>query len=376
MKRVALTLVLAGFVFAGSRAFGAKEDTVYVREPGKKSDERLIGKIEEESPSGIKLKPAKGEAKIIPALQIMQIEYGAGVDALSRADFCDGDTKLMLALKETGAKRAEGLRKALLLYQTLDLNEKLRGVAPIRRYFQFRIAQTLYYQAHEDAARRDAAINALKDYKSNFADGWEIVPALQLLASLQEDKGDTEGAGQTYSDLAEVSGISPQMKLQSQLKGARLMMSVKKFADAEKKLKDVEAGLPSDDPQRVFVEAYLIQSKIAQKGNLDGVDTKLHQILRGTKDNSLLALAHNSLGDYYRGKGDLEQAFWEYCKVDMLYNQDREEHAKALYYLSQLYDRPRNNVARAEETLTRLKSAQFDGTLFQRQAMAEKKSAE
>ena len=166
------------------------------------------------------------------------------------------------------------------------------------------------------------------------------------------------------------------MKLQSQLKGARLMMSINKFADAEKKLKEVEAGLSADDPQRTFVDAYLIQSRIAQKGNLDGVDKKLQEILRTSKNNNLLALAHNSLGDYYRTKGDLDQAFWEYCKVDLLYNGDREEHAKSLYYLSKLYDRPRNNLGRAEETLTRLKSSLFDGTLYQRQAMAEKKTKE
>ena len=376
MQRVALTLVLAGFVFVVGQAIGANDDTVLFREPGKKKDTPIIGKIQEESPAGIKLKPSKGEIKNIPALQITEIEYGPGLDALGRTDFRDGDIKLTIALKATGKKREDGLRKALLAFQTLDSNERLSGLAPIHRYFQFRIAQTLYYQAREDTSRRDAAITALKEYKSSFKDGWEIVPALQLLAALQEEKGDTEAASQTFSDLAGLDGIDPAMKLQSQLKGARLMMLVNKFTEAENKLKDVERTLPADDPQRVFVEAYLIQSRIAQKGNLDGIDTKLKQILRASKDSNLLALVHNSLGDFYRAKGDLDQAFWEYCKVDMLYNLDREEHAKALYYLSKLYDHPRNKLERAAEALTRLKSSQFDGTLFQRQAMAEKKTGE
>jgi tetratricopeptide (TPR) repeat protein len=216
----------------------------------------------------------------------------------------------------------------------------------------------------------------LTEHKSSFAEGWEIVPALQLLASLQEEKGDLEAAGQTFADLGALPGISAQMKLQSQLKGARLMMAVNKFADAEKKLKQIESSLPADDPQRAFVEVYLIQSRIAQKGNLDGIDTKLHQIVRTVKDGGLLAAAHNSLGDFYRAKDDLDQAFWEYCKVDLLYNQDKEEHAKALYYLAKLFNIPRNNTERAKECLTRLQSSQFDGTLYQRLALAEKKTKE
>lgn len=379
MKRIALTLVLAGFVVLDApTAWAAKaKDIVYFREPGQKKDTDVAGAIQEESPAGIKLKTAKGEDIDIPALQIRAVDYAAGLDALGKVDYHVGDSKLINALRETRAdKKADALRTALLAFHALDDNEKLSGVATIHRYFQFRIAQTLTFLAREDASQRDAALNALTQYKANFADGWEIVPALQLLASLQEDKGDTEAASQTLADLAEVPGVTAAVKLQSQLKGARLLMAIHKFADAESKLKQVEAGLSADDPQRAFVSAYLIQSRIAQKGNLDGLDKKLQQILRTGKDGNLLALAHNSLGDYYRAKGDLVRAFWEYCKVDMLYNQDKEEHAKALYYLSQLFDRPRNEPRRAEACLTRLKSPQFDGTLYQRQAMAEKKSGQ
>lgn len=377
MKRIALTCVLAGFVLMGSQALWAKsKDTVYFREPGKKKDEDVTGRIEEESPAGIKLKTDKGEVKAIPAAQIHFVDYGEGIDAVSKVEYHSGDSKLDRALAETKpSSRTDMLRTALLAFQTLDGNDNLRKIAPIHRYFQFRIGQTLYYLSHDDASRRDAAITAFTEYKSAFPDGWEIVPALQLLASLQEDKGDIDAAGQTFAALAEVPGISKDMKMQSQLKGARLMMAVKKFADAEKKLKEVESILSAGDPQRNFVEVYLIQSRIAQKGKLDGIDTKLHDIVRVGKDGALLAAAHNSLGDFYRAKGDA-QAFWEYLKVDMLYNQDKEEHAKALYYLAQLFYQPRGDAARADEARRRLTSSQFDGTLYQRQARAEKKTGE
>jgi hypothetical protein len=373
MQRFAL--ILAGFVFAAGSIVGAKEkDTVYFRQPGKKQDEPIAGTIQEESPAGIKIKPDKGAVKEIPVQQIRAVEYGAGLDAVGKLDYRSGDTKLERALLETPEKKKSDLEMALSAFRTLDSNDQLSRISPVHRYLQYRIAQTMALLAREDARRRDAAVSALSDYKTAFSDGWEIVPALQLLASLQEDKGETEAASKTYSELSDLPGISATMKFESQLKGARLLMRILKFREAEAKLKLVEAAMPANDPQRAIVDVYLIQSLIAQKRTLDGIAPKLQKIIRTGKDGNLRGLAHNALGDYYRAKGDDAQAFWEYCKVDMLYNQDKEEHAKALYYLSQLYDKsPRNNPARADEVLARLKSPQFDGTMYQRLTASEKK---
>jgi hypothetical protein len=371
MKPVTMRLLLTGLALAFAGIVLA-EDTVYFREPGKKKDETIFGTIENESPVGIKFKSKAGKVSDIPAGQIVQVEYGNNV--VSRLDFRKPDSQLAKALDETQIQRKkDGLRSALIGFQGLDGGELSRN-PPIHRYLQYRIAQTMTYQAREDVSRRDDAIRALQEFKTSFADGWEIVPALQMLAALQEDKGDTEGASRTYTDLAEVSGISAAMKLQSQLRGARLLLRVKKFADAESKLKQVEAAMPADDPQRDFVAVYLLQSRIAQGSNLDGIDKKLTQTIQGSKDDGLRGLAHNTLGDYYRVKNELNLAFWEYCKVDMLYTQDREEHAKALYHLSKLFDLPRNNLTRAEECQTRLNSSSFNGTLYQRLAAAEQKA--
>jgi hypothetical protein len=370
-------VILAGLFFVAGHVLRAS-DTVYVRQPGNKKDDVLRGAIQTETPAGIKLKMDKGVVKDVPALHIRAVDYGEGIDAVGRLDYRAGDSKLESALKETTAKKkVDELESALSAFRDLDNNDKLRRIASVHRYFQYRIAQTTALLAQDDAGRRAAAFTALNDYQTAFASGWEIVPALQLLASLQEEKGDIEAAGKTYANLSELFGISPDMRLQSQLKGARLLMRALKFGEAEQKLKQAESTLPSGNPQRALVEVYLIQSRIAQKGKLDGIDKKLEQIICTGKDGSVRGLAHNALGDYYRSKGDNAQAFWEYCKVDMLYNQDKEEHAKALYYLSQLFNKPpRNNRDRAEEFLARLKSPQFDGTLYQRLAASEKKAGQ
>ncbi|HWG44374.1 MAG TPA: hypothetical protein VN688_16470 [Gemmataceae bacterium] len=364
MNRVAWTL--AGWMLIGSVVWA--DDVVSFREPGQKKDQDLEGVIEQESPAGVKLKTKAG-VKDIPAAQITQVAYeNKTVDKLS---FRKPFTNESHAKEATGAKKIDLLKSALVGFEELDT--KLRGDTKIHRYLQFKIANTKALLAKEDTSQRDGAIAALSEYKTGFSDGWEIVPALQRLAQLQEEKGDAPAASQTYADLAEVPGISATMKLQAQLRGAQLLLRVNKFADAETKLNQLAATMPKEDPQRMLVDVYLVQSQIAQK-RYTGVEEKLQAAIRASEDKTLRALAHNFLGDYYRIKKELDRAFWEYLKVDTMYNQDKEEQAKALYYLSQLFDIPKNDPARAAECLAKLKLPQFDGTLYQRMASEEKKT--
>jgi hypothetical protein len=366
MKRLALAFVVTGGLLLAGPSVWA-DDTVYFLDPDKKTDERVTGTIERESPTGIRLR-AKGGVRDIPALQIEQITYGNKVvDAIT---YREPEKNLGNAMREAKPdRRAELLRLALLGYQ--DLDGKLRDVPHIRRYLQFKIAQVTALQARDDPSRVDAAIAALTEYKSAYPTGWEIQLALQLLARVQEDKGDMQGASKTYAELAAVPGIPEAMKLENQMLEARLLVRGSKFADAEGKLNTLARALPKDAPQRTAVDLYLAQSQMAQ-GRLDGVEAKLRATIRASTDKALLALAHNFLGDFFRLKNQPDLAFWEYLKVDMMYSEDKEEHAKALYYLAQLFDKPKNDPARAEQYLTKLKTKEYDGTTYQR--LAEKKT--
>jgi hypothetical protein len=369
MKRIALAFVLAVVLLLTGRIVWAV-DKVYFQEPGKKTEDNLEGIIEKEDPTGIKLKTKSG-VKDIPALQITQITYGSK-DVLP-SEFRKPDVTVIKALKDgiKADKKAEFLKEALLGF--LELDTKLQSDAKIHRYLQYKIAHTTALQAKDDPTRVDAAITALTEAKSNLSEGWEIVPALQLLAKLQVEKGDAEGASKTYSDLAEVPGIPAAEKLQNQLLGAGFLLRINKFADAEAKLKQLASTIPADDPQRTFVDVYLAQSQMAQ-GRFDGVEAKLKAAILANEDKKLRALSHNFLGDYHRSKGEKDLAFWEYLKVDTLYNEDKEEHAKALYYLSQLFDAAKNDRERAAGCLAKLKSKDYDGTLYQRKAAEEKKT--
>ena len=153
---------------------------------------------------------------------------------------------------------------------------------------------------------------------------------------------------------------------------ARLLLRERKAPEAEAELKGLRAKLSTTDPQRPAVEVYLAQSRLAQ-GQMGQVEAPLRAAIHDTSDAAVRAAAHNLLGDYYQAKGQPGPAFWEYLYVDTLYNQDREEQAKALYHLSKLFDTVKNDRMRARQCAERLQDKQYAGTLYQRRAASESK---
>src|SRR5262249_38806779 len=104
---------------------------------------------------------------------------------------------------------------------------------------------------------------------------------------------------------------------------------------------------------------------------------QLQKIIDGTKDPSLKAAAYNALGLSYLHNRDslpdaLQNARWQFLWVDVIYNQDKAEHAKALYHLWRIF-RDLEEPERARECLeTLLTDRQYAGLEYQRRAQREK----
>ncbi len=65
----------------------------------------------------------------------------------------------------------------------------------------------------------------------------------------------------------------------------------------------------------------------------------MRQVIKDTSDKTLKAQAYNTLGVSYFNGEYLKEARWDFLWVDVVYNQDRAEHAKALYYLWKIFDK-------------------------------------
>src|SRR5262249_51478820 len=229
-------------------------------------------------------------------------------------------------------------------------------------------------EAEADPTRRTEAVKALTKFKTDHTKSWQIGTVGKLLARIQVLQGDQKGALATFEEFARRDDLVESLRQEYELLGIRTLLSADSFADAERKLTVLSKTLPKDDPQPFRVEIYLAACKA--KGNLADAEKRLQAVIRSEAEPAVKALAYNTLGDGYRANNRLEDAFWQYLWVDQEYNQDREEHAKALYYLSVLFDKLKKMPARAQACRDRLLNDKlFAGLEYQKLAAKENQKA-
>ncbi len=337
--------------------------------------------VDEDGPRGITVKPRGMKPVAVSALDVREFAYGAGevqpIDYLTyRQPFAKLDRADQPDTRDE--QKTELYRQALAdIDALLKRKEFADRAAPaqikkVKRQVQFRAAETRYRLAQLDPARRDDAARALAQFKDEHADGWQVGPALMMLAGVQEDKGDLAAVLKTFDELAAVTGISADIRTTARLSAARTLLKTDKFAEAEKRLNELQKALPADGTDAARVKVYLAQCQVlgGDTAKSAQAEKQLRQLLAAAADPSLKALAHNTLGDYYLKKGRAEDAFWEFLRVDVLYVADRYEHARALYHLARLFREVRRDAVRADGVLERLTSdKRFDGLEYQKKAL-------
>jgi tetratricopeptide (TPR) repeat protein len=362
MKRIALIIgLLASLSLAWTAGARGQDKVIYVdRKTGK--DETANGVIQEESPAGITIKQAtKPQPQLIPALDVVEVDYKPGDNVKGFQYKVPFGKEKEASKKKDVAERIKGLQEAQVEFD--NLAKLMAGNQFAFRYLQYRSALVVVQIARLDRNKRDAAIDALNAFRKQHSTGWETVPALKTLARLQEEKGDIPGARETYMALRSTPGISKELELESTLLVSDLLLRAKKYEDAEKTLSDAKALMREDDPQRPLIVVHLCEAQLKQHKTQD-IEKELQTAINNTADLNIRAVAHNTLGDYYREKKQDEEAFWQYLRVEVLYPQDREEHARALYWLSKLFESVKKDKSKASECLDKLKSKDYEGTEY------------
>jgi hypothetical protein len=361
-----LALLLAA-VTAGAQTSGR---IFYYNRAKKKDDVEQRIRIKEESPKELTLERGTRTEKL-PAMDVLDIDYqipaDLNLDIRAKAKSAED-----AALKETDlAKRLKSNDAAIAGYR--DLIEKLpkeEQYDAARRHTEYKIAVILARQAEDDTTRRDEALKALIKFKTDHAKSWQIGTLGKLLARVQTLLGDQKAALATFDEFARRDDLAEPVRQEYELLGIRTLLSSDNFTEAERKLTSLAKTLAKDDPQSVRVEIYLAACK--GKSDLSGAEKRLQAVIRSDVEPAVKALAYNTLGDCYRANDLLEKAFWQYLWVDQEYTQDREEHAKALYYLSILFDKVKKMPARAQACRDRLLSEKpFAGLEYQKLAAKE-----
>jgi len=137
------------------------------------------------------------------------------------------------------------------------------------------------------------------------------------------------------------------------LRIVEMLIQAKKVAEAEARLQTMLKDLPASDPRAARISIYQAECQGAS-GRLAEAVAQLEGIITKTADKDLKALAYNALGDCYRLNRRPKEALWPYLWVDVIYHQDRQEHARAMAELAKLFEE-QGDAARAKEYKDKIK---------------------
>lgn len=290
---------------------------------------RVRGTIQSETPTEVTV-----DGRPIPVDQIASISYTGQPPGLSLAEARESAGALPEAAELFGKAADEASGKDL-----------------IARAARFDRARLLAEIALADPAQVAPAVQALEQFLRDHPNGRQRGPALERLARLRLQAGEFDRAGATLAELARIPWAADRAAVLQ----ARVLARRGQHAQALDALDRFLKGADADSPGAL--EARLARAEsLAGLKKFDEAEAAAQAVIdaAGPEDAAVQAPAHNALGDCLRAANKPKDALLAYLHTDILYASDKEQHARALAAISQLW-RELNRADRADEALARLK---------------------
>ena len=367
------TVVLIGLVNTG---FGQAVD-IYVKDditkPFKKAE------IASESVRGVQL---KGNNIFISANDLYDINYATRITTASvRVGVYGRATTAEREAREATkpGDKADGLLKAANLYKA-GIEKLPANVTFTKRHFAFKsgylkaqaalIGGKDYEKAGEEAAAELTAFKKAND-KS-----WQYTLTMLTLARLQLHNGNSAAARKLYSELAKHPGVPDDVRNEVSYREAKMLMAENNFTGAKKTLTELIPNLTKGSIQsmQAKLDEIVCMAELNQRAQAISKLKVMQKEIPANK-KEIKALVYNTLGELYFRESNWQEARWPFLWVDVIYNEDPSEHAKALYYLYKIFNEL-NEIDRAEECFNTLtEDARFTNSEYRQKAMKEREKA-
>ncbi len=297
----------------------------------------LRGTILADQYDHVVIKTPDGKKVTIPTADVKNLRYGQrsmnylnASNLFRQGRYAEALPKFEAALKEAG---------------------KIKWLG---QYATFYKAECLAHLAEKDAKRRPQAVAAYKELVAKFPKSRFLPNAYIGLARVYQ------AAGQTAQMEAAVKKLDPaklgkQWTLERRRWEARVLEAKKQYAEAAKqyallaqeaeKAKDMAAA----DRALLNQGRCLLLAKQKDKG-----EDILFRLGARSNDEAIKAAAFNALGDHFWADGNVYEALFAYLRVAVLYLDEPEENAKALYWAAKCFQK-RGERGRANELLAELK---------------------
>jgi hypothetical protein len=154
---------------------------------------------------------------------------------------------------------------------------------------------------------------------------------------LQADTGDYAGATKSYEAIEKSAAIPTEFKQEATAALIDIAFQAEDYEAGQRRVEAVAKNPMAPAALKARVEMYQLGLEGA-KGDLTASLKKIEEAISKATDPSLKALGYNVLGDLYLAKKQSRDAMWSYLWVDVVYNQDRGEHIKAMTRLIKIFD--------------------------------------
>ncbi len=251
--------------------------------------------------------------------------------------------------------QAQAKEASNALAEAADLYKKAAAEASSKPFIAedaaFGQARALTELALNDATRAPEAIALLEGFSRAYQSGRHVALALESLAKLQIARDNFGGVETTLAAL----GKLPKGDDRAAILRIKILTKKGQLDQAVAELDKVIAAAADGSSKRRDAQLSKAENLVALKKYADAEST-VRAVIKGaaTEDAATQAAAHNTLGDCLRAAGKSKEALYAYLHTDLLFNKEKDEHAKALARIAQIW-RELNRADRADETLERLK---------------------
>jgi tetratricopeptide (TPR) repeat protein len=372
-----MRIVLASLIVA-TCASSASAATVFV-----KGKDKALEKVDIKSEDAKNVvithrEVAKGKKKqdeTILSVDIDDIIYD--IDSPNALALKTGAYQIALAAEKDSETTDSEKRKKSLQAAIFNFNETFNTMTKDKiaqknaaRHLQFKIA-VLGLRQGTDKVTIDLGIKRLKEFAKDHHDSWQINQALPKIAQLQMDIKDFKEATNTFQEMADMEVFSTEVRRKAKVMVVTVAVRSGNIDLANKKLDELDKEAGGNPAFAASVKMARAEVLIGLK-KMDKALEILHDVIKTSTDKESLAIAHNTIGESLFKAEKYGEARWEFLFVDTIYNQDKHQHAKALYYLWKTFEHL-NDLDRAQQCLKALSTERFAGTEFQKLANAQAK---
>lgn len=327
MRLVAASILTALVLAAAIRGQPpANPDRVYVRDKANRdAAPRAVDGELKASAAGFQVVAGARATPVSPA-DIVRVVPGE-VPGIDRKDITD---QANLEEKREWAKARDGYAK---------LREKAGEKA--KRFLDFKLAYTSAKAADDTPdeggwkEKAEAAAGLLTQFGAAHAGGWEAWPAGRASARLFAELGQHAKAAEAWNRLGKAADLPADLKAEAGVQEVEALLRAKQYGPAATRAAELDAAVPVGPPKdRLGLLA--AAAKAGEAGAASRAEAMEDELTK-TKDPAVRATGRLAQAELYLAAGRERDAQWALLWVEVVDNQDRDEVAKAVARLAEVF---------------------------------------